>query len=256
MNFVYKRSWIYRFKKASVLQFKMFPLLIRHRRQQQQCSTSSQSGEELFFNNLQWTESEFLPSYCDFHLSTKLPDDCKFIPLIMNFSIPGETYHPADPLNPPPPQFERTPHYLDTSYFRPLSIYAVCRDICHGLFPLYPVDLASKDVLQDDWIRFLEDLVVSARYPGNPGSDVQLKRHYKRERYPKVSLLLEKWNNNFFRVRGIHVLLKESRCNPRLYLVSLNQMGALTCANRNNSRSIGLEDLRWRFMRAAHLATV
>lgn len=222
------------------------------------------------------------PMYHELHLTTRLPSDSKFIPIPMNFSIPGESYLPADPLNPPPPQFDRPPapsydsSLLDdfnssTSGGRnssggaavrrspsppsyaplpPIQVFALCRDLCNGVIPVYPVAMASHDVSQDDWIRFIEDLVVYARYPescnslgSNNNSNAanidkkssstslsslssvssfrsKYKHKYKREdRYPKVAGYLETWNKCFFEPRGVHVDLQECRSNPKLVFV-------------------------------------
>lgn len=170
-----------------------------------------------------WNIIDSLPDYTD-KLTLSIPNNPQLIPIPMDFCIPGEAYHPADPLSPPPHQFDRqVPAERNSDYFRPLTMYALDQDLCRGVYPVYPIMLQDKDVWQDDWTRFIEDLVVSARYPGLPGRDSRSKQLYKTERYPKVLTLLDHWNLNFFNKRGIHILLKQSTFNPQLYLISLNQ---------------------------------
>lgn len=86
---------------------------------------------------------------------------------------------------------------------------------------MYPVAMGSRDVYQDDWIRFIEDLVVTARYPGAvpPATDKAGLKYYRRERYPKVALFLKEWNGKFFNPRRIHVELQEDKKNPKLVFV-------------------------------------
>lgn len=208
-----------------------------------------------------WKEFDDPPTYKEQHLTTKLPTDSKFIPIPLNFSIPGECYHPADPLNPPPPMFERhppsrplsppsptlssLPSYSPLPQSKdminntnnkksinkakpketppPIQIYALSRDLCYGITPIYPIDLALNDVFQDDWIRFTEDLVVTARYPGDPGPDKTAQRSYKRSRYPKVAYFLDTWNKMFFNPRKIRVDLYEEKRNPRLVFEFLDE---------------------------------
>lgn len=191
-----------------------------------------------------WNTTSLLPDYynSDCSIITKLPKDNRFIPVPVNFTIPGEAYHPADPLDPPPVQFSRA--LIPTScsrnnYFRPISIFSLSTDLCQGILPLYPVALFPQDIWQEDWVRFIEDLVISARYPGVPSRHwpASHRRYYKRgERYPKAMILIDEWNCHFFNPRGIHVQLKDSKRQPRLFVVSLNQ--AAYIANERRQRNV------------------
>lgn len=68
--------------------------------------------ERPFLDSPNGNADESPPMYHEFHLTSRVPSkDTKFIPVPLNFSIPGENYKPADPLDPPPPQFFREPTF-------------------------------------------------------------------------------------------------------------------------------------------------
>lgn len=200
-----------------------------------------------------WNITSALPEYYTSESCyTRLPRDDRFIPIPLDFAIPGEAYHPVDPMHPPPIQFVRAPKQtpsLASHYFRPISIYALENDLCKGILPLYPVELEPHDIWQEDWARFMEDIVTAARFPlmsdlfKSDTVDTKLakktcssyRRHCRHgERYPKAQILLELWNRQFFNLRGVHVQLKNTKYSPRLFIVSLNQVAHIT-SNSNTS---------------------
>jgi hypothetical protein len=86
-------------------------------------------------------------------------------------------------------------------------------DDCLEYRPRMPMALFPHDVAESDWKRFIDDLSLAwaGRLPVPPNS-------LPRKRSELASELVDLWNNNFFRARGVEMVLfkgKERRTGPR-----------------------------------------
>ncbi|KZT32674.1 hypothetical protein SISSUDRAFT_1066735 [Sistotremastrum suecicum HHB10207 ss-3] len=139
-----------------------------------------------------------------------------------------------DPLNPPPPSFSRAP---DPRYpypaFQPMWLLGSGKKGLDSCFPsilptsfMNPHPFASHDVDQSDWIRFVEDIQIAGGLTGQQRvvSNVvplvaqmsfvvglfatkAIETHMKKGKEQPVIELIEIWNNQFFRLRRMNVIL-------------------------------------------------
>ncbi|KAF8515632.1 hypothetical protein JB92DRAFT_2717125 [Gautieria morchelliformis] len=144
--------------------------------------------------------------------------------------------NPVDPL---PPSFSRpiAPHlivpnahagYPQLPGFPPMRLYSKEKTLDHG-FPILlppcavqPHPFAQRDVMEADWIRFLQDLQQTGR-PSKLAAAADalpimrlglvgmitrvVEKEMKRGKTEPVGHLVDTWNEHFFHARRLHVIL-------------------------------------------------
>ncbi|KAG2186600.1 hypothetical protein INT44_002824 [Umbelopsis vinacea] len=131
------------------------------------------------------------------------------------------------PLDPPPECFSRAPqYYQQPSPFSPVQIPCAGPRLDAGFPMMYPgYALSSHDVPEEDWIRFIQDIAISARYGtgqniqtsgiqgggfggrrglvGMMGSQFSTPGGSTRQ----AASLVDVWNNYYFNQRGVNMTL-------------------------------------------------
>ncbi|KAI8582686.1 hypothetical protein K450DRAFT_226418 [Umbelopsis ramanniana AG] len=130
------------------------------------------------------------------------------------------------PLDPPPECFSRAPqYYQQPSPFSPVQIPCAGPRLDAGFPMMYPsYALSSHDVPEEDWIRFIQDIAISARY--GTGQNIQtsgIQGGFSGRRglagmmgaqngtpggsTRQAASLVDVWNNYFFNQRGVNMTL-------------------------------------------------
>ncbi|KAG6331137.1 hypothetical protein ID866_7952 [Astraeus odoratus] len=136
------------------------------------------------------------------------------------------------PLDPPPECFSTpSPLRVRSNDFPPFRIPSISDKLIDGFRVLYPRDpLEKHGITQDDWVRFLEDLVIAARLATQGlsavGSRVPVKPlparclfitwtpgaaydiAFQRSRLGEVKALITVWNESAFIRRKVRVSIQ------------------------------------------------
>lgn len=168
-----------------------------------------------------------MPAYIESDLVIALTGQ-HFTPI----TIDRKTLKHRKPLDPLPPQFLEP---LETEFstnpflpnfpepFDPIALYTNTDEAWRGLTPLYPVVLAARQVSQEAWTRFLEDVLVVCQLPWNlkkassylpllVSGGYQMHRYLMksdgRARFKQVKDLVSVWNQRYFQARHVEILFQ------------------------------------------------
>lgn len=171
----------------------------------------------------------YFPNYRETDVEVAMPGGSRNVPIHISYKVKGT--RKKNPMDPPPPQFSQPPPYLDAarrgpgqSLERPIAIYSHTDELSMGMIEVYPTVLANYEVYEEDWARFVEDIVcVAKRIPVRrqlmAGVNLNaesynynlykfLMKKYGRMQYPLIKDLVAAWNRQFFNLRGLHVLFE------------------------------------------------
>jgi len=148
----------------------------------------------------------------------------------------SEGFNGKDPLDPLPEQFKRSVGHIDASPFPPLTLVSKKNTLGEGFphlapaaaVPLLSHPFISHDIQEDDWQRFLENIMTVAKLTGRERVRAHLITHsmdlmfpmniivkkgiqkkMKAKKSGPVADLIEIWNHHFFRPRHIFVILTQ-----------------------------------------------
>ncbi|CAM0136296.1 hypothetical protein VKS41_006899 [Umbelopsis sp. WA50703] len=141
---------------------------------------------------------------------------------------PSSKKPPArDPFNPLPDCFQRKPVFHQyPPHFSPIYIPTLGKYLDDGFPDIFPaVQLASRDILSEEWSRFLDDLTLVGQFSGGqkmltkafPVTTYALfighiitktvENNMKKGKHNKVAVMVDIWNGVFFNTRGVNIAL-------------------------------------------------
>lgn len=136
-----------------------------------------------------------------------------------------------DPFNPLPDCFQRKPMFHQyPPHFAPIYIPTFGKYLDDGFPNIFPAgQLASHDVLPEDWSRFLEDLTLIGRFSSGQkmvtkafpvtshalfigrGITYVVENSMKKGKHNKVAVMVDIWNGVYFNIRGVNIALMNGK---------------------------------------------
>lgn len=198
-------------------------------------------GEEEYIIQPQYT-----PEYIDADLHVAMPGGPNYVQVPMNFKVKGKRHkNPLDPLpsqlagasngdsedaadNQEPVQDSNNPFKSgdqERPPLAPIALYSNSDELTEGVIPVYPVILESYGVSSEDWVQFIEDLVITAQnipkmrqatasfYLSGSSYNYNLYKFYTKKygrmQGPKIKEFVKEWNRLYFKPKGLFILFQE-----------------------------------------------